>query len=349
MDPTPKKDTFPYYSEYVYAIAETRITGAAAKRPGGRKIKHGLEAIAREMVRDPAYCPHIDVVRPPVVLHGLEPAQLLERLRYLEDASAQMTETYAIDGVQHTRRQRKNTPVALVGVASYPGPVTAPTPDRDRWQELVIEALVTRFGEKLKAVYAHVDESCYHLHAWVDDDGRPAKKLCPGFEAEEEARLAGKTRKEQQAAYRTAMSELQDSFYEAVGEPMGWVRRRPSPKPRAPRVQALIEKQQRLAAVEEQQAAERKRLYEEDLEQIERIRIIEAKMRELQEREVAMQAQYEQWRQRKEASRNQLREAAQILFDAGKTFSADERRVIENALRAQLQLRPRGYLDTIPF
>ena len=89
------------------------------------------------------------------------------------------------------------------------------------WKQCTLEWLQIEFGEHLRTVVEHTDETHPHVHFYVvNPDGGNVKDLHPGFRAAKGAQ----TPKEQRLAYNTAMRAFQDRFWEHVAGPSGLAR-----------------------------------------------------------------------------------------------------------------------------
>ena len=213
-------------------------------------MKWSLGNIVGEALRLSGYANHVANPMPPRSIYGLHSSAWPERRREIEATAQLVTVPHSV-GVGGKRRLRKDAPIMLMAVASYPGdPLAPPSPERDRWQVLVIEAAKARWGDRLRSAIAHVDESYYHVHMWIDDDGRPVKRLHSGHAAALEVASAGGTRAEQGTAYKRGCQQMLAWFHAAVGEPMGWRRESKSPAPRVPRAAVIARRLREAEAAE---------------------------------------------------------------------------------------------------
>lgn len=245
-----------FWSETVYALKASTIP-ARLRKDKTEATKWSVRGVLGEILRDPAYCRHVESPRPVEHVWGLHPCDLRNLEKALHDGAAMVTETYQRRGRVHTRRQKATTPVLLVAVASWPGTEMHPTPERDRWVELVVQAARFRWGECLRGVYAHpADEGHYHLHLVVADDARPAKRLHLGHAYAAEVASRGHARVHQAEAYRLGCVAAQDWIHREVSAAMGFARKSLAPRPRLPRAAAMRLRQAELEAAEEAQAAQ---------------------------------------------------------------------------------------------
>lgn len=134
----------------------------------------------------------------------------------------------------------------LAAVASYPEPTLEDSLERRRWIELVVSSARARWGKLLRAVIAHVDETFFHLHLIVDNDGRPVRGLHMGHAAAS-AEPISERRGE---AYRAGCSAVQDWYHKNVAGPMGWARMSPTPRKRVGRASAMRKRQAEMETLE---------------------------------------------------------------------------------------------------
>lgn len=222
--------------------------------------KRNMRCIVGELIREPEFCKHVHSSIPPILIWGLPPSMLRDREQFLYDASMRVEEEYVRRGSVHRRRQKSTTPILLVAVASWPEPTMENSPARDRWEKLVVEACLERWGVKCRGIYAHIDETYFHLHIWVDDDGFSIKPLHVGHSFSIESASKGESRKAQAEAYVEGCIAGQDWFHHLVGGPCGWLRRSDAPRPRLIRAAALRNRQaelerQETEVIEKAQAA----------------------------------------------------------------------------------------------
>jgi len=185
-----------------------------------------LAEVLAEVNRAAAACPHVESPRKPRHLFGLLPQHVEREVVRLVD------EARDVKG----RKLRKDSPVMLAGVLSYPI-AWADIDERSRvdlatWEERSLRWLTGRFGDTLASVVSHDDEAFPHLHFFVvphlTGEGRlDVEAVHPGISAREAAKRAGKSAKEANRAYCEAMRTLQDEFHTQVGAFHGHLRMGP--------------------------------------------------------------------------------------------------------------------------
>lgn len=185
-----------------------------------------LADVLAEAGRVAAACPHIENPQPPKRLFGVPlrtvGEAVVRRADEARDASG--------------RKLRKDAPVMLAGVLSYPVSVAEMNEqgraDYARWEDHSLRWLRSRFGDGLASVVRHTDEAFPHIHFFVIPEVTAARTLDmealhSGIAAREIAKRAGKTTKEANRAYCEAMRGLQDDFHAHVGVFHGHLREGP--------------------------------------------------------------------------------------------------------------------------
>jgi hypothetical protein len=191
--------------------------------------------IFAEARRDPAASVHVANPSPPTVVYGLDVAEV----EALHDAAADVARTMPKDG--KPRRLRQDHKTLHTVIASHPYTMEEVHDDPEKqaevevWEKRTIHWLRSQYGDDLKSVVRHEDESHYHLHAYVvptDDTEMRALRHHPGVSAKRDAMAAGPGDGEDSkalstrgdAAYKGAMRAWQDSYHETVGIPCGLAR-----------------------------------------------------------------------------------------------------------------------------
>ena len=170
-------------------------------------LKWSANDILAEAARRPGACDHVTEPLPPTLIHGVT----------LEQIEAELTDIQSNARDAVGRRLRKDATVLLAGVASYP----SDGGDYEVWKQLTVEWLRYRFGENLRAVVEHLDESHPHLHFFiVDPIAGNVKGLHPGFAAAKGMVNPVLQRK----AYTEAMRTFQDEYWGHVGGPTALAR-----------------------------------------------------------------------------------------------------------------------------
>lgn len=195
--------------------------------------------------REPSACRHVENPEKPGLVYGMDISDLEKLHNDMCDAAT----TTNANG--QTRKIRKDQHTLCTVVLSYPEDPEPGTASYQEWEKRSVNWLKEKYGDDLKTVIRHTDEAHPHIHAYILPDDARAKDLHPGYSAKvsamDEAMAGGMSKKaankESNSAYREAMREWQDSYYEAVGRPCGLTRIGPG-KRRLSRAEHTAEKAQ---------------------------------------------------------------------------------------------------------
>jgi len=212
----------------------------------GKNAAWTASDIASEARRDAEHSKHVEDPKAPIPLVG--------DLTTLEEQLDQYLKENKITTKNGTEREaRSDAHVMISNVYSWPEHVDYFDKKRfDAFAKDVIEFHRKEFGECHAAV-THLDEEFPHIHAYTYD--KAAKDLHPGEIAKKQAYADGKTSKEANQAYREAMSDFQERFYQEVGKRHGLDRVGPK-RQRLTRKQWREQKEARLANADRLRAAE---------------------------------------------------------------------------------------------
>ncbi len=182
-------------------------------KQSGKKGGHCVSYIVKEATRDPDSIPHIDNPQSPIYHHG----KPLEELEATCNAWADTVK----DASGH--KTRKDALCLVAGVASAPHDIT-----EEAWAAFradLIKWLQEKYGERLQTIIEHADESHPHLHFYVVPlPGERFEIIHQGKAAASAEKKNGGLKGEQNQAYKAAMREFQDEFYNAVGIEHGFTR-----------------------------------------------------------------------------------------------------------------------------
>jgi hypothetical protein len=243
-----------FYHENTYSIKRMKLP-VNVHRPGTFPQTRNIDDVINEILRVPENCHHVLEKHPPISGYGIGVDELDGFVQELKRLANLKTEPYFRKGVTRHRKVSPLKPILLVGVASYPVPDMVETPDRIRWQQLVIDTVRSRMesrGGILVACIFHSDEAYYHGHLVCTsaDPGGLVRHLHDGFMAAD----AEPIKRQRGQAYRNAMSNLQTEMYELIGVPLNWIKAA-SPRPGGRRTRF-------------QQARNRQRELEEEFERL---------------------------------------------------------------------------------
>lgn len=210
-------------------------TFSSKRNKGGQSIAQ----IIGEATRDPEYSTHVEDPKPPRILLG-DPATFAAD--HAAHVTARSTRVLMADGTEKTRAIRSDRHTMASIVMSYPVPYSAIKTDEDRaalarWEKRNLDWLREKYGDQVKVVLAHDDETQPHIHAWIlpDDPDADATKLHPGKQAkkmvEAQAKADGLEPREAvklgNRALKETMTGWQDEYHAAVGVPEGLTRSGP--------------------------------------------------------------------------------------------------------------------------
>lgn len=187
-----------------------------------------------EARRDPSASAHVTHPTPPIVLHGMD----IDEVERQHDAAAEGARIVPKGG--KPRKVRVDQHTLLTIVASHPHTVeevredASMRQDVDNWERLTADWLKQQYGDDLVSIVRHEDESHWHLHAFVlpSSPGMKASTLHPGQTAKAKIMADGPTpgedsktlNKRGDTAYRKAMRDWQNSYFEAVAVKCGLTR-----------------------------------------------------------------------------------------------------------------------------
>jgi hypothetical protein len=195
----------------------------------------GTGFIFAEASRKPEASIHVANPLPPTVVYGLDVADV----ESLHDAAADVARTTPKDG--KPRRLRQDHKTLHTVIASHPLTMEEIRADPEKcaeaeaWEKRTIEWLRSQYGDDLKSVVRHEDESHYHIHAYIVPDADTEMRALrhhPGVTAKRGIMAAGPAdaedskalSKRADAAYKSALRAWQDSYHEIVGIPCGLAR-----------------------------------------------------------------------------------------------------------------------------
>jgi hypothetical protein len=218
-------------------------TYARAPKAGKKGTAKSVKDILGEAMRVTENCPHVPNPKPPVHIAGMTIDELGESIDRLLDERK----------IEGKKKPRGDIHVLAAAVYSWPEHVDFYDKKRlDDWIKDQIEFHKKTVG-KVDSVVLHLDESFPHIHVYtVDPD---ARRLVPGHiekrKAEAQAREAKESDKDVckagNAAFKTAMTEWQDSLFDEVGKYHGLERLGPK-RQRLPRPEWRAAKEARLQA-----------------------------------------------------------------------------------------------------
>lgn len=196
--------------------------GKAPINPPKVKNKYSAGQIIDEVLREPDAVPHVANPEKPNFVLGSE-EELRTLIPRIEAAAA------SYKNPKDGRKLRSDAHVLLAGVASYPREAAEDNPSNyEKWKAKTVDFLREKYGDKLVSVVEHQDESHPHLHFYcVDFENLNAKMLHDGHRA---AAQLPQLSKEAGLAFKGAMREYQNNYYQNVGAQVGLTRIGPGRK-----------------------------------------------------------------------------------------------------------------------
>jgi hypothetical protein len=202
-------------------------------RKGGSSGR-STEFIFAEARRDECASLHVANPAPPIVVYGADIDSVEER----HAAAADAARTIPKGG--KARKIRVDQHTLLTVVASHPFTVEEVRGDATKrreveyWERLTVDWFKQQYGDGLASIVRHEDEAHWHIHAYVLplSTEMKASALHPGQSAKAEIMKAGPAPDEDSktlnrrgdAAYRNAMRNWQNSYFEAVAVKCGLAR-----------------------------------------------------------------------------------------------------------------------------
>lgn len=209
---------------YQFAHAETYSRKKTDK-------KFSVKEILAEAAREKGACPHVPNPQPPNLIYGMD----IEALGRLHDSMCDNMKETNKKGI--TRGIRKDQQTLGTIILSFPAIQKNEDPktyekDFERWKKLSIIWLKEKYGDELKTIIQHTDESNPHLHAYLIPDDLKADKYNIGRCAKKEFLLSADAQKlDKKEAnklgdrlYRATWREWQDSYFEKVSVACGLTR-----------------------------------------------------------------------------------------------------------------------------
>ncbi|EOK5833523.1 TPA: plasmid recombination protein [Escherichia coli] len=181
-----------------------------------------VNGVLSEMKREEGFTSHLETIAAPEVLYGSIDA--LERSVERYEAEFKTTDKNGKE-----KKLRKDACILLAGVVSLD------RADEEIWDEYktkAIEYLKNKYGENLKCVVEHTDETNPHFHFYVvGNKDQDLNLLHDGKLAV--SKLAKEDKKKlHQTAYTEAMIKFQDDFYVQVSNKFGLSRTGEEPRER---------------------------------------------------------------------------------------------------------------------
>ena len=181
-----------------------------------------VSGVLSEMKREEGFTSHLEQVNAPQVLYGSIDA--LERSIERYEAEYKTTDKNGKE-----KKLRKDACILLAGVVSLD------RADEEIWDEYKtksIEYLKNKYGENLKCVVEHTDETNPHFHFYVVGNQKQDLNLLHDGKLAVSKLAKEDKKKLHQTAYTEAMIKFQDDFYTQVSNKFGLSRTGEEPRER---------------------------------------------------------------------------------------------------------------------
>lgn len=187
---------------YQFIHIEGYARQAGKSKAGG----NDLASVSAEADRIQGNHPHVENPAPPIIRYGVSATKAA---KMAEDWAEQATDSRG-------HKLRKDGLCLLAGVVSAPDDLQ----DWGAFQKSAFKWLKDKYGDRLKSVVEHTDESHRHMHFYVVPRvGERFEDIHQGKKAA--AELKKRPKGEQNQAYIEAMRAYQDDFSACVGMKAG--------------------------------------------------------------------------------------------------------------------------------
>ncbi|GDD16332.1 hypothetical protein HmCmsJML241_04669 [Escherichia coli] len=181
-----------------------------------------VNGVLSEMKREEGFTSHLETIAAPEVLYG----SIDDLERSIERYEAEFKTT---DKNGKEKKLRKDACILLAGVVSLD------RADEEIWEEYKkssIEYLKNKYGENLKCVVEHTDETNPHFHFYVVGNQQQDLNLLHDGKLAVSKLAKEDKKKLHQTAYTEAMIKFQDDFYVQVSNKFGLSRTGEEPRER---------------------------------------------------------------------------------------------------------------------
>ncbi|HGY1433052.1 TPA: hypothetical protein ACNVK9_005628 [Klebsiella pneumoniae] len=181
-----------------------------------------VNGVLSEMKREEGFTSHLESIHAPDVLYG----SISDLERSIERYEAEFKTT---DKNGKEKKLRKDACILLAGVVSLD------RADEEIWDEYKkssIEYLKNKYGENLKCVVEHTDETNPHFHFYVVGNQKQDLNLLHDGKLAVSKLAKEDKKKLHQTVYTEAMIKFQDDFYTKVSNKFGLSRTGEEPRER---------------------------------------------------------------------------------------------------------------------
>lgn len=225
--------------QFAHGISYGRNKTAAVRNELAQIVepqKFNYADILREGARYPGYSPRIKVQKPPLVLYGIPPLELLKEI----DA--------ALPFAKDPRGRKINPSTHFLYSAVFSFPVAREDVEASpelmqeylAWTNDTLKFAISEWGTYLRSAVAHMDEGHPHIHVYCTPDfstlGVNLDQIDPGKGSAAEAIPKSKRTKDgwgiKRAGFSDGLRSFQDRYHLAVSQNYGHLRRSPVPQGR---------------------------------------------------------------------------------------------------------------------
>lgn len=202
--------------QFIHIESYSKVSAKKKLNYNNETKGRNVSDIIGEATRKRGYCDHVEEPEEPIILYGVDPNQI----EVLTEDYFNNTKLTNSKGV--TRGLRKDSHILLAGVIS----LNAELKDEiwDEYKKDAIKWLREKYGGNLKCVVEHTDEEHPHIHFYcVQENGKDFNLLHEGKSAFVKEKLKYK----KEIAFKNAMRNFQEDFYNSVSLKYGLMKTGP--------------------------------------------------------------------------------------------------------------------------
>ncbi|WP_158967655.1 plasmid recombination protein [Paraglaciecola sp. L3A3] len=178
----------------------------------GRQGQPNVFGVLREARREIEYCKHVENVRAPIKLDGIDLKEVEEEIKKARD-----------DIKEKGRAIRKDSKVIVAGVVSYPIKVKDVNDigELNNWCRKTIGFLNKEFGENMKSAILHMDEENPHIHFYVyNKNTLRINDIHPAYIEKDKEKI----KKKKRGAFKKGLMKFADRYFHEVSSDIGHTR-----------------------------------------------------------------------------------------------------------------------------
>lgn len=204
---------------YAAISGASQQLGRQSDDSSAKRIRPSIPQVIAEAFRVESASPHVLNPTAPTLLFGLSQIELESHLNHLKTTGKDKL----------GRKVRRDALLLLAGVASYPkNEAMADQKSFDNWLNIAIGFLKSRYGQNLKSVVLHTDESNPHIHFFCTPTQKSSGEIehigtiHDGIGASNAIKT--NSSKVKKYAYDKAMRAYQQLYHVEVGMKVGMAR-----------------------------------------------------------------------------------------------------------------------------